>query len=149
MRSLSLFSVLALAAVACVPAGVPPTNPGGPELSALSVAVPAPPAAALERVKAAFVTEGLPIADASSGGTVTSAPVQLTHVAGIGTLTVLYRATVLSQGKDSARVVLSGETRSDVSGSTPNVRPLTSHQQSTTEGHGWAKLERIAADLKP
>lgn len=151
MRFHVLATFAAIGAAACASGGVAPSSDAmnAPERSSLSVTVRGPMATALERTKSAFVAEGLTVADASSGGVVTSAPVTIGER--MSTVTVRYRATVIDAGRDSSRVVLSGETSNAPGyGATATVRPLTSHTPSMDAahgGHGWAKLERIAAAL--
>jgi hypothetical protein len=144
--------LILLSALACAPAqtaSTPARTTAEATLSGVTVAD------AIERAKAAFVIEGLTIADASSAGTISSAPVMITGV--MLRAEVLYRATVLRTDA-GARVIYSGQWR-DTGGAElteamvgtrrePAVRPLSSDMRSTL-GTAWERVERLARATQP
>lgn len=134
-----------LAVAACAP--TPPPVAAAPARTTIEIPLAIAPPAAIERVKSAFVAEGLTIGTAD-GGVIVSMPAYRS-TGGTARVEITYRATVL-EGPEGSRVVLSGTARaSDVTTATRDV-PLTSDGTYGPEGeyHGWQKLERIATALQ-
>jgi hypothetical protein len=100
---------------------------------------------AIDRVKAAFIAEGLAIASAA-GGVVTSEPVQVLSVMSTR-VDKRYTATIIG-GDGGARVVLAGGSR--LAGRDEPFSAMSSHDPSwpASEGyHGWLKVRRITARI--
>jgi hypothetical protein len=99
----------------------------------------------VDRIKAAFVAEGLTVASAA-GGVVVSEPVRVRSTMSVE-IDKRYTATVISEER-GPRVVLTGESR--LSGRDEPWSAMSSHDASwpASDGyHGFLKVRRIAARL--
>lgn len=130
--------VIALLAISC--ACAPQVSPApGLEQTAVEASLPGVGVpAAIEKVKAAFVAEGLTIAEASSAGTVVSVPYNPRPSAMISTA-MTFRAAVLAADSGS-RVILTATYRDN--------RPITSSTSRFLGEEGWQRLERLGAALR-
>ena len=138
-------------------AGQSQVDPAEPVRSAVTVTLAANQSQAFERTKAAFVAEGLSLAQADpAGGLVVSTPV-IPEPGAMFRGEYQYRAVILAQG-DSSRVVLTATGRSADQGaatqamsgvrSEGTAQPLTSACRPNSQcGRAWARVEKLAAAI--
>ena len=132
---------------ACTTISAPPTPESARILVQLSVAR----TAAYDKTVAAFVAEGLNIANGSTEGTLASVPIDIANQ-----VPATYRAAFI--GTDSGTtVVLSGSIKNEngavmaqaMTGLKSEAREFQLHSAMTGQlGEAWARLERIAARLR-
>lgn len=144
MQSLSVGILLVVAA--CTSVSAPPS----PESARIIIALPGTRAQAYDRTAAAFVAEGLNIADGSATN-LSSVPIDVADQ-----VPATYRAAFI--GTDSGTdVVLSGSIKNEngalmaqaMTGLKTDAPDFPLHSAMTgTLGAAWARLERIAARLR-
>lgn len=148
MRYLALVSLLTSLALGCGSIPAPPT----PESAQIKVSVLGSRMVAYQRTVAAFVEEGLNIAQGSGdGGVITTVPIDEMEMT-----PTTYRAALIST--DSTTVVIfsgSIENRAGafmaqaITGLHPDAPTFPLHSAMTGDlGKAWQRLERVAARLR-